>query len=485
MTQEEEIAQLKKQLSELMERFSEVVEHLSEAEARESHLLAQVSAMQAENQALHEQLAVAHKRIEELEKQKTPPPAFVKANVVKPAEGEKKQRKKREAQFNHGRRREEPTRIVEHSIKYCPVCAGALGGISVARRRQVIELPKPAPIEVTEHVVYHGWCSACGTWREAPLDVSREVMGQGRLGVKITSLIAYLRTVMRLPVRQIQSYLATLHGLKISAGEIIELLHRAQGQVRSLVEALKQQIRASPAVQMDETGWREDGLNGYIWSASTPTVRYYEYHHSRGHEVVEALLGTEFQGVLGSDFYAAYNTHRGLHQRCWVHFLRDGHELKEQHPDDAAVQEWFKQIKALYARTLAYAGPDASLPPAKQEAARRREQHAYEQELMRLCAPYVRTTAPMHTLCERVERFLPELFVFVARPGVPSHNNLAERSVRPLVIARKISGGSRSPKGSETRMALFSLFGTWAAQGLNPFFQCLAGLSQQHPLGQV
>lgn len=74
MTQEEEIARLKKQLSELVERFSEVVEQLSKAEARESQQLAQLSAKQAENQALHEQLAVAQKRIEELEKQKTPLP---------------------------------------------------------------------------------------------------------------------------------------------------------------------------------------------------------------------------------------------------------------------------------------------------------------------------------------------------------------------------------------------------------------------------
>ncbi len=102
---------------------------------------------------------------------------------------------------------------------------------------------------------------------------------------------------------------------------------------------------------------------------------------------------------------------------------------------------------------------------------------------MQLCAPYVRTQARMHILCERVQRFLPELFVFVARPEVPPDNNLAERSVRPLVIARKISGGSRSPKGSDTRMDLFSLFGTWAAQGLNPFFQCLAELSQKPSLG--
>ena len=57
-------------------------------------------------------------------------------------------------------------------------------------------------------------------------------------------------------------------------------------------------------------------------------------------------------------------------------------------------------------------------------------------------------------------------------------NNLAERSVRPLVIARKISGGTRSPNGSETLMVFFSLFGSLAAQGLNTFFHCLASLSQ-------
>jgi transposase len=432
---------------------------------------------------LGEQLAAAHKRIEELEKLKTPPPAFAKANVKKPEAGKKKPRKKRAAQHNHGRRREAPTRIVEHRMVSCPACASRLGGVSVVRRRQVIEIPPPPAVEVTEHLVYHGWCSECQKWREAPLDVSAEVMGQGRLGVKITSLIAYLRTVMRLPVRQIQAYLATLHGLKISIGEIAEVLHRLKGKMEPTLAALKATIRASPALQADETGWREDGSNGYIWSASTPSVRYYEYHHSRGHEVVEALLGPDFQGVLGSDFYAAYNIHQGLHQRGFVHFLRDGHDLKEQYPEDAAVWQWFSKVKALYERARSYTGPDPSLPPAKQEAARRQQQHLFEQELWYLCAPFAHTTAPMHKLCERVERFLPELFVFVARPEVPSDNNLAERSVRPLVIERKISGGSRSPKGSETRMALFSCFGSWAAQGLNPFLHCLALLSQQHSLG--
>ncbi len=212
-------------------------------------------------------------------------------------------------------------------------------------------------------------------------------------------------------------------------------------------------------------------------------MRYYEYHHSRAGEVVKRLIGDEFAGVLGSDFYAGYNIHQGLHQRCWVHFLRDIHDLKKLYPDDAQVWQWAKAVKQIYDRAKAAPVPDPQLPLPKQHAQRVALQHAFEQELWQVCAPFVQTQTPMHTLCERVERFLPELFVFVAYPGVPSDNNLAERSVRPLVIARKISGGTRSPKGSATRMGLASLFGTWHAQGLNPFSQCLALLTTKSSLG--
>lgn len=77
---------------------------------------------------------------------------------------------------------------------------------------------------------------------------------------------------MRLPIRQIQAYLLNLHGVTISIGEIVELLHRMKAQMQPHLEALKQEIRASPAVQADETGWREDGSNGYIWAVSTPSI---------------------------------------------------------------------------------------------------------------------------------------------------------------------------------------------------------------------
>src|SRR5258707_2945356 len=466
MTAEEQIARLEEQLTQVLEQLRQKDEQL---------------------QVAQEQLRVAQARIEKLEKQKTPAPSFVKANVKKPQESQKKARKKRDTKYNQARRRSTPTQIVEHRVVDCPECHLRCGGITLARLREVIAVPSPPTVEVTEHRLYKGWCAGCGKWYEAPVDWHEQVLGQGRIGVLLASIMPYLRTVMRLTLRQLRDSLRTVHGFRGSVGEIVELLHRIKQHVQPTLDALKEEIRASPAVQADETGWREDGSNGYIWSVSTPSVRYYEYHHSRAGEVVKRLIGDDFGGVLGSDFYAGYNIHQGLHQRCWVHFLHDGHELKEKYAHDEQLFTWAASVKAIYDAAVAWAehGPDPSLSPRKQQQARVAQQRAYAQQLWQLCQPYVGTLTPQHTLCERVERFLPGLFVFVAVPGVPAHNNLAERSVRPLVIARKISGGTRSPQGSQTRMGLASLFGTWMAQHLNPFHQCLATLTLKSSLGQT
>ncbi len=71
-----------------------------------------------------------------------------------------------------------------------------------------------------------------------------------------------------------------------------------------------------------------------------------------------------------------------------------------------------------------------------------------------------------------IERHIKERFVFVAEPDVPADNNAAERSLRHLVISRKVSGGTRSEQGTESKMTLASIFGAWRAQGLNPLAAC-------------
>jgi hypothetical protein len=99
----------------------------------------------------------------------------------------------------------------------------------LARLREVIDVPLPPPLEVTHHRIYKGWCSGWHKWQEAPVDVQEEVLLQGRIGVRLASMIAYLRTVLRLPIRQIQQRLLSLHAVTISAGEIVERLASDQG----------------------------------------------------------------------------------------------------------------------------------------------------------------------------------------------------------------------------------------------------------------
>ena len=98
---------------------------------------------------------------------------------------------------------------------------------------------------------------------------------------------------MRLPVRQIRALVQSLYGCEVSIGEIREVFHRLVAHAQPLLNDLQAEIRGSPAVQADETGWREDGVNGYIWSVCTPTVRSYEYHHSRAGEVIKQMLGED------------------------------------------------------------------------------------------------------------------------------------------------------------------------------------------------
>lgn len=351
-------------------------------------------------------------------------------------------------------------------------------GESLDYTRQVVELPPPQPVEVIEHQVVKRWCPHCAAWRSPRLDLARQVIGQGRLGVRIASLVAYLRTALRLGVRQIQAYLETLHQLRLSVGEIVALAHGVRRELQGQADALLTQLRRQPVVHQDETGWREEGQNGYVWvtaTAGAEAVRYYAYSASRSHHVAQHLLGAGFRGVLVSDFYAAYNLIPGRHQRCWVHLLRDLHRLKEEQPMRPDVQEWAGAVRQLYDEAQGWLATHAT-PTAGERS--QEYAHLY-QRAYGLGQRYAfAADHPCWALAKRLLRHQEELFQFVLVPGLPADNNLAERSLRPLVVIRKISGGTRSPAGTKTRLTLASLLGTWAARNLNPFLQCLAALQQ-------
>jgi transposase len=433
----------------------------------------EVIALRAENAALRAELEAALKRIAELERGRKQPPSFAKPNKPKKA-GAKAPRRKRKSEQNRARRRETPTKIVTHKLEDCPACGCRVHGESVARRRQVVDLPPPSAVQVTEHQVLKSWCPRCERWHTPRLELRGLVLGHGRLGVRLISLIAYLRTELRMTVRAIRRYLKTVHELVISIGEIVEVLHRVRQAGEFSLRELREQMRRSPVVHADETGWREDGQGGYVWTFSSgegpEAVRYFERDRSRAGRVVRRMLGLRFRGILSSDFYAAYNEYKGPHQRCWVHLLRALHQLKEEHAGNERVLQWAQDVRTLYDE----AQEGVRAPGERTEQERERVYSGLVQRVQQLALPYARDKQhPCWALAKRLLRHQDELFQFVRVHGLPADNNLAERSLRPVVVMRKISGGTRSPAGSATRMALASLFATWRARNLNPFHACL------------
>ena len=158
---------------------------------------------------------------------------------------------------------------------------------------------------------------------------------------------------------------------------------------------------------------------------------------------------------------------------AWGHLLRDIHDQRTLYPDAAPLARWADAVHGIYDRAKACTHPQAKR--------RRTAQLALERQLLALGQPFRHDpSATQAKLCRRIERHIKslprtgygELFVFVAEPEAPSDNNAAERSLRHLVVSRKISGGTRSERGTDSKMTLASVFGTWRAQGLNPLHAC-------------
>jgi transposase len=455
--------------------------------AANAGLLAEVAALHTLSAELRAEVESARAVIAALEARlaapQAPPrdlPSFVKPNKP-PRTAPRPPRRKRAPAQNHGRRRLPPTQVRHQALDHCPHCQTRLYGASIARTRQVLDLPDPRPVEVIEYRLLKRYCPSCEQWREPRANFDGLVLGRSHYGSRILALVAWLRTCLRLPLRQIQTYLQQIHGLQLSLGAISRMLQRVAAQGERAAEEIKAQLRQSPVLYMDETSWRQDGQNGYVWVMTNAAgAAYFEYHKSRAGAVARALSGAHYAGTLCSDFYAAYNEHACRHQRCWAHLLRDLKKLEEEAgPQQPEVGAWVGDVVRLYRRGVAM---DERAPPgsAQQREALAAQLRGAAHELGRKWAREPGHAA--HALCQRLLRHEGELFEFVRQAEVEATNNRAERAIRPLAVARKISGGSRSARGSTAGMRLQTLFSTWVGRGLNPVAECEHMLGVQTPL---
>ena len=301
--------------------------------------------------------------------------------------------------------------------------------------------------------------------------------GEGELlnapiGPVAKSVAIYLRYRIGLPYRKTAELFREVFGLKFVPASALGFDRKAAARGTPIYEDLRQKIRASEVVHADETSWRSDGLGHFVWFAGNENLAFFHIDRHRSAEVAKALFGEDFNGTLVRDRYAAYNGIGKDWQSCLAHIITKAKEISREQallPEsemDAATGPFCDRVMDLTSR-LCLAGQQLKSGAIPWKAAARIEKRSVK-ELTALCKQPLRFK-PAETL--RTYLAGPQqkfLFTFLRRKGVPPTNNLAEQSLRPLVIFRKICFGTRSDSGLKTHSILPSLVQTARRQGVLP-----------------
>lgn len=372
------------------------------------------------------------------------------------------------AQYGPKARRRRPRRIDErHEAplpRACPDCGGALRATRIATQYQE-ELPVP-DIVVREFRVHIGECRACGRRVQGrhPLQTS-DALGaaSAQLGAQVIAFAVILNKQLGLSFGKIATLLQQQYRLTVTRSGLVHAVHRAARQAQPTYAALRTQIRGSPVVTPDETGWRVAGHLHWLWTATTPTATVYAILAGRGYPQAATLLGEDFAGVIVRDGWAPYRRFtKAMHQTCLAHLLRRSRLLQGDHPRArfvTAVKQILQQALALRDRHLAGQVSAHGLAVARG--------HLIERLSRQLDRPGTVTDVRRFAAHLAVE--WPALFTFLFEPSlIEATNWRAEQALRPAVVTRKVCGGNRSPHGATSQQVLASVVRTAQQRQLNP-----------------
>jgi transposase len=432
--------------------------------------------LQRHNQQLQAQLQALHRRQFKGRKALAPPPP----------ECPSARRKKRGAPRGHPPwQRTKPKRVDQvvetPHPKDCPEChlpdLSPVAEVHEHLQEDIVLAPRTL-VTCFRHA--QAYCPRCDkkVWLPGPGEMPGAYIGPA---AKATA--AYLRYQLHVPDRKISQFFSDFFGLKFVPASAYGFERQAVRRGLPLYEDLLQKIRSLPVVHGDETSWRNDGQPYWAWYAGNQDLAFYHFDAHRSAEAAQSVFGERFAGTLVADAYASYNrVHPKDRQSCLAHIKTKAKELeaelallKGKAADPDALQ--FCQDIQGWVHTACQAHHRLSRGRWRAKAAKRKAQ-ALRQQLRALCTGPLRY-AKAETFRKRLSG--PEqklLLTCFRRPNVPPTNNHAERSLRPLVIMRKVVQGTRSDKGLENHGVLRSLFETARRQGKKPHEFFLALLTQ-------
>lgn len=338
----------------------------------------------------------------------------------------------------------------------CPDCGNAFTGKIVERERTIEDIEPVRPTTVTRYIIERRWCGQCKGFKESPVNAA---LPNCRLGLNVMLFVVYQKVALGLSYGKVRRELSMYFSLQVSKAQLIWMVAEIARLFGPAYARLIRLMREQAAIHVDETGWRIDGDNHWLWVFVNDVVALYLISRSRGSKVPKALLGTDFQGVVISDFYSAYSPLDYEKAKCWAHLLADSHDLtKGKPPPDAERVRFHRQLHQLFL-DMGLALEEVIADPVTR--------HRVAQEMKDKLISFANAPweAPdCQRLAQRILKYLDELLVWLHNPSVTPDNNTAEQALRPAVITRKTSFGSRSKTGAHSFARLLSLIQTWQIQ---------------------
>ena len=368
--------------------------------------------------------------------------------------------------------------VVPYTLDCCPDCGGKLRPFErPANVLQQVEVTA-APTIVTEHRANAYWCSHCHKSHFASLPEAVEKAGL--FGPRLTALVAYMKGVCHASFSTIRKFLRDVVGVSVSRGYLVKLIAKVSRSLAGAYSELLDRLPGEATLNLDETGHKENGERLWTWCFRAQSYTLFRIDKSRGSEVLVEVLGTEFDGVLGCDYFSAYRKYMRKFdvrvQFCLAHLVRDVKFLLTlPGPEDQAYGQRLREsLRRLFAvihrrETMTAAGFQQAL-----EAARK--------QVLWAGTSRVPDTKHARNLAERFRKHGAAYFRFVTTPGIEPTNNLAEQAIRFVVIDRRITQGTRSEKGRRWCERIWTVIATCAQQGRTAF-QFLLDSVQAHLSG--
>jgi transposase len=442
-----------------------IAEAMAPLQQRIAELEQRVVELETENSALKAEVA----RLKKNSSNSSKPPSSDIVKPPKPAGPPGGKRKiggqpGHEGHFREPFTAQEIDRVVPHTLTTCPGCGGKLTPAKVPPRViQQVELA-PRLVEVTAHRAEAFYCRHCDQLHYAPLPTA--VGRGGLLGPELTALVGYLKGMCHTSFSTIRKLLRDVFHVTISRGQLVKVINKAAAAMAQAYQQLRARLPDEKCLNVDETGHKAHGKPWWTWCFRAELYTLFKIDHSRGSQVLVEMLGKEFDGILGCDYFSAYHKYMedfGVAvQFCLAHLIRDVKFLTEL--PDKVTAAYGRRVLAGLRQLFHVIHRREKMEPA-------RFQRALEKAREELVAVGKRAPPRIEaqTMAKRFREHGADYFRFITTPGVEPTNNLAEQAIRFVVIDRLITQGTRSDQGRRWSERIWTAIATCAQQGRSVF----------------